>query len=225
MGGSLGRIGIPSDTKIILLKIAAATVASEGRNLIGAREMLRSFRALTSSKLWPGYLEWSALSRYCAGIVVACGSVVLSRLTQSLGEVQCEPGLLLSAIAISGWWGGRGPAIVATVIAALISGGFLADPNQFLLWERPEQNLSWLLLVIEGSLFCWISNSLYAVEWPLLKDNERVNNRNARSCDSTEIDYKWIVEGVKGCAHSSGGYSWMYCDVDRRRGAHDRVRV
>ena len=125
----------------------------------------------------------------------------MSKAAWYLGEVQSEHGLFLSGVALAGWFFGRGPALAATVVASLISGGFFASPTQFLLGERPEQNLSLMLLIVEGCLFSLISSRLHEMEWPTLSQTG-ANAEKVETGDSTAlsaIDYKRIVESVTAC--------------------------
>ena len=131
--------------------------------------------------------------RYCFAIMAPCVAMVVSRIATALGATQCDDGLILVAVAISGWFGGAYPAGIAAAMGVLISGGFFASPIQFLLGNRPEQNLALLLLLVEGLAVSWLAG--FRKEAQRLTPASPVN-------DSLPIpvDYQRMVEGARGCA-------------------------
>ena len=67
-----------------------------------------------------------------------------------------------------------------------------------MLVERPEQDLSLALFVIEGGLFGWLGSRLRDFEFS--GAISPVNANRAGTVQQREVDYKLMVEGVKGCA-------------------------
>lgn len=160
-------------------------------------------------------LDWSPVPRYCIAIAAACIAAVLSRIARNYGAVESEHGILVTAIAVAGWYGGRGPAGLATVLALLISGGFFTSPVDFLVGTWARSGLSLLLLLIEGALLSWISSggggvkgpagpvadADSAAEWSAdLAADSPATSSSASLSVGPVIDYQRIVDGVKGCA-------------------------
>lgn len=139
-------------------------------------------------------VDWSRLPKYCVAIAAVCLAAVLARVARFLGEIESEHALLVFSIAITGWLVGRGPAVLATVMAALIAGGFLTNPGEFLNGSSPHQDFALILLIAEGVALSWISGlrgDVPLLEWAGASPD-------SKSSIST-LDYKRIVDSVSGC--------------------------
>ena len=134
--------------------------------------------------------------QYAIAIAAVCIGAALSTTMAIMGEVRAEHGLLITAIALAASFGGCGPALLATVLATVYSGGFLTDPNGFLLGQRPEQTGAWVLLLLEGALTTLISTYVR----PAWFSGRFQDGKLRKQSTSPDIDYKGIVDSIKGFA-------------------------
>jgi PAS domain S-box-containing protein len=134
------------------------------------------------------------LVRNCVAIAVICASAVLSRLILFQIDVSLEHSFLLLTIGVIGRLAGSGPAMLATLVGVLFSGGFFNNPTEFLSGTRPEQNVGLLLLLLEGSILSGLFRTPGALRTP------KPGFPDHRQPESSPIDFRRIVEGVKGSA-------------------------
>lgn len=129
--------------------------------------------------------------RYCVAITIICLTAVVSRLVLSPNEYS----LLLAAIAVISWCCGWGPALLATFTALLIASGLLAQTEPSLQAES-TRGLPLIIFFLEACLVIWLTGlqPLSRSKWDALATS------NHREGMSSTIDYRRMVEGVKGCA-------------------------
>lgn len=103
----------------------------------------------------PTWLQ-SDLTRY----VMACASILAVLLLKLNSDLLRDKPFLLffGAIAFSAWFGGFGPGLAATGLAAIVGYQFffLATSAQ----QQQNQILTLLLFVLEGAFISWLSGSL-----------------------------------------------------------------
>src|SRR5262245_52679898 len=98
-------------------------------------------------------------SRYGA----ACGAVLAALLLKMVfGVTDDSPFLIFfSAIIVSGWYGGWGPGLTATVLAAVTIDYFFLTPGWLVISNTPSQNLHLLLFILEGALVSWLATLMH----------------------------------------------------------------
>src|SRR5512132_1140734 len=93
---------------------------------------------------------------YAAAVAAVAASIVL-RLLLAWAGVQAPFLLAATAVMVAAWYGGIGPGMLATAVAAL------STAESFVPLSRDE-GLSLLIFVAEGVLITWLSASLRASE-------------------------------------------------------------
>lgn len=162
-----------------------------GDHTAQCRRVVGTLGERLSQKTQTFRIEASLLVKYCIAVAVICLTAVISRLLLKSNEFS----LLLTAIALICWGCGRGPALLATLTATLVGGGFFAQAESSLHNEF-TQAVSLGLFFLEGCLLSWLIG-LPAFSRSRL-DTLAIPGSRERS--SSEIDYRRMVEGVKGCA-------------------------
>lgn len=136
------------------------------------------------------------LAAYSLAVIGICVCALIARLAWPGERGVIEKGLMLTGVALTSVFLGRGPGLAATVVGTLISGGFFANPGQFLRAGRPEQDVAWLLSVWEGLGLAWLLGPFCQSR---VSGSGRTEGR-AEGTSATSIDYQRIVDAVKGCA-------------------------
>lgn len=136
-------------------------------------------------------IEASSLAQYCVAITIICLTALLSRVLLKTGDNSPS----LAAIAVISWWCGRGPALLATFTAVLIGSGVFAQ-GESLSEAESIRGLPLILFTLEACLVNWLIGlqPISRSRWGALKSSKH------REVATAEIDYRRMVEGVKGCA-------------------------
>ena len=87
---------------------------------------------------------------------ISVAIIALVVVVPSLGKNAPFAPLLGMVLAIA-YWLGPGPALFATISAALLADALLITPGKFLFTNPPEDNLRILLFICVGSFMSWIS--------------------------------------------------------------------
>lgn len=96
-------------------------------------------------------------TRYAVATVAVAAALGLKSAFSSLGVD--HPFLLLpAAVVVATWYGGRGPGILATVLAGLGADALFLSP--FAIETTPGEIIALVVMVAEGLLIVWISDAL-----------------------------------------------------------------
>jgi len=133
----------------------------------------------------------SSLANYSLAVIGVSLCALLIRVVGVADRSSAEKGLMLTVVAVTAWSGGVGPAVLGTAIAVLLTGGFFTAPGSFVQFARPEQDLSWWLLILEGGILATVLGRYIGPRRERSPGPESV---------SAPVDYRRIVDGVKGCA-------------------------
>lgn len=98
---------------------------------------------------------------YGAAVGVVLLAAFLKTLLQPVTPGQSPFLLFFGAVMFSAWYGGPGPGVLATLLAALSVDYFFMLPPQVVLRHSLSQNLQLLVFVSEGFLATWLCTLLH----------------------------------------------------------------
>src|SRR5687767_1769518 len=116
----------------------------------------QSRSTFTGRRFHPRDRRMDALARYGAA-VLSIGATLRAKLAlrpllESGIEHEAPFMLSLAAVMVSGWYGGLGPGLVATGLAALIGDYFFMDPTYHLGFVNRAQQLRLMIFIVEGAV-------------------------------------------------------------------------
>ncbi len=107
--------------------------------------------------------------------------------------------LFFGAVMFSTWYGGLGPGLLATVLAAFISDYFFLGPTYSVLGNRPGQTLELGLFLLEGVLINLLISALQVAK-RRAELNALKAERQRENLHQSEQLFRLLVEGVKDYA-------------------------
>ncbi len=105
--------------------------------------------------------RWNTLSLYCLAFILTIATSFLRQdISASFGG---RPLLILFMlpIIISALWGGLGPGLMATVVAAAVSDYFIFAPIKSFKIAAVNDLIQWSLLIVNGLLVSFMSELLH----------------------------------------------------------------
>ncbi len=102
----------------------------------------------------------TTLRRYALAVTAVAVALVLKSILDSITKEESPFLLFFTAVVISAWFGGLGPGILATVLAALCSSYFFFSPPFSV--NNPSQVLRLGVFVLEGTLVSALSGALHS---------------------------------------------------------------
>ena len=131
--------------------------------------------------------------------VMAVGVALLLKLLLDPLTVQDTPFLLVfSAVMVSAWYGGLGPGLLATALAALVTDYFFLLPVNSFTGFSPEV-VPLLTFVLEGLLICLLVEALRSARQRAEK-NKREAENHQESLRESEERFRLTIESVKDYA-------------------------
>jgi diguanylate cyclase (GGDEF)-like protein/PAS domain S-box-containing protein len=137
----------------------------------------------------------SPLARYGVAVLAVALALPFKVLLDQLVEPESPFLMLLAAIMVSALYGGLGPGLLATGIAAVISDYFFLSPGT-LLFQSLGQNIRIGLFVLEGMLIAWLTAALSAAKWQTEANMQEAQHQKEFIRQSEE-QFRLLVEGVK----------------------------
>ncbi len=144
-------------------------------------------------------VNYSSLRRYGVAVLTVTVALLLKLLLAPLIAQESPFLLFLPAVMVSTWYGGLGPGLLATVIAALISDYFFLGPAYSVLGNRPGQTLELGLFVFEGVLVSLLISALQAAKHRAEVSRLKAN-RHQESLRQSEERFRLLVEDVQDYA-------------------------
>ncbi len=130
--------------------------------------------------------------RYGVAVLAVAIALLIKLLLAPLIQEESPFLLFFTAITASAWYGGLGPGILATVLAAIVSDYFFLIPNYSFVLISFGKALRLSLFVLEGLSISLLSAALKAAK-------QRAE-RNALALQQSEERFRLLVEGVKDYA-------------------------
>ena len=132
------------------------------------------------------------LQRYGVAVLAVAIALVIKLLLSSLIKEESPFLLFFAAIIISALYGGIGPGVLATALAALTSDYFFLTPTYSLLSNNLGQNLRLSLFVLEGLLISKTITGLNTAKHRVLLSQEALSQSEER--------YRLLVDAVQDYA-------------------------
>jgi len=136
---------------------------------------------------------------YGLAILTAGMALLLKLGLDPLSETDTPFLVFFSAVMVSAWFGGLGPGLLATALAALCSDYFFVSPYQWFWSQNSGQNLPLGLFLLEGVLISSISAALHTS-----RQRAEVSKLKAQHHQEdlrrSEERYRLLIEGVKDYA-------------------------
>ena len=130
----------------------------------------------------------SPVLRY--GLAAASSAIALglALLTQPYGFPNIEVPLFLFAIAVTVWYAGIGPAILAVVLSSLAFDYFFTEPR-YSLYVRSSELPYYAVFILFALLLTWFSAVRRRIEQQLLQSRDELQNLNQELAKrSTELE-------------------------------------
>lgn len=144
-------------------------------------------------------VNYSSLLRYFVAVLVVTLTLLLKLLLARL-IVQQSPFLLFfAAMVVSTWYGGLGPGLLATALAAFINDYFFLGPAYGVLDNISGENLELGLFVLEGALVNLLISALQPTKHRAEVSRLKVS-RHQESLHQSEEGFRLLVENVKDYA-------------------------
>ena len=144
-------------------------------------------------------VNYSSLRRYGVAVLTVTLVLLLKLLLAPLIAEESPFLLFLPTVMVSTWYGGLGPGLLATVIAAFISDYFFLGPAYLVLGNRPGQTLELGLFVFEGVLVSLLISALQAAKHRAEVSRLKAN-RHQESLRQSEERFRLLVEDVQDYA-------------------------
>ena len=122
----------------------------------------------------------SAVLRYGLAVVSVAIALGLALLAQLQTVPDLEFPLFLTAIAVTVWYAGAGPGILAVVFSGLGFDYFLAQPRYTLYIEPPNRPL-FVVFVLFGLMIAWFSSRRRRIEQELRQALDELDTAAERS--------------------------------------------
>jgi signal transduction histidine kinase len=130
----------------------------------------------------------SPVLRYGLAAVSSAIALGLALLTQRYGFRNIEVPLFLFAIAVTVWYAGIGPAILAVVLSSLAFDYFFTEPR-YTLYVRSSELPYYAVFILFALLLTWFSAVRRRVEQQLLQSRDELQNLNQELAKrSTELE-------------------------------------
>jgi signal transduction histidine kinase len=129
----------------------------------------------------------SFLRRYGVSVAVVIGSILLSAILPILSH-SSTLFIILSAILFSAWYGGVGPGLVATFVAALSVADYLMEPRGSLAISSPDEVLRLNLFVVTALVGVYFASSRQVAQRRLARAHEELTRLTARTNQVREED-------------------------------------
>ncbi len=144
-------------------------------------------------------MNYSLLQRYGAAVLAVTLTLLLKLLLAPLIAQESPFLLFFVPVMVSTWYGGLGPGLLATAIAAFFSDYFFLGPAYSVLSNRPGQTLELGLFVLEGVLVNLLISALQAAK-QRAELNALKAERQQESLRQSEERFRLLVEDVKDYA-------------------------
>ena len=128
--------------------------------------------------------------------------------------------LSLAAVMFTGWYGGLGPALLATALAAATGSYFFMHPYNDLTLRATPQRLRLVLFVIEGSLISILCNTLKSAQRRAEANQVEAANLQRQLLDSTDMEQRRIGHDLHdGLGQHLTGIAFMSKLIEQRLAA------
>jgi len=144
-------------------------------------------------------MNYFSLRRYGFAVLAVMLMLLLKLLLAPLIAHESPFLLFFGAVMVSAWYGGLGPGLLATILAALLSDYFFLGSAYSVLGNRPGQTLELLLFVLEGALVSLIITALQAAKYRA-EVNARKAQMHQKTLRRSEESFRLLVEGVQDYA-------------------------
>jgi K+-sensing histidine kinase KdpD len=130
----------------------------------------------------------SPLLRYALAAASFAIALGLALLAQRHGFLNVEVPLFLFAIAVTAWYAGGGPAILAVVLSSLAFDYFFTEPR-YSFYVTSSELPYYAVFVLFASLLTWFATIRRRVEGELLQSRDELQNLNQELAKrSTELE-------------------------------------
>jgi len=139
-------------------------------------------------------VERSVSLRYGVALLAVVLSMVLKLLLEPLIGRDTPFLLAFAAITLSAWYGGHGPGLLATGLAAVVTSYLFLTPTHTFLGL--EKNLRLAVFVLEGVLVSWIAEAMRVAERRASTSSQQVHSQT-ETLRQSEENFRLLVESVQ----------------------------
>ena len=144
-------------------------------------------------------VKHSSLRHYGVAVLTVTLVLLLKLLLAPLIAQESPFLLFFAAVIVSTWYGGLGPGLLATALAAFISDYFFLGSAYSVLGNRPGQILELGLFVLQGVLVNMLISALQAAKHRAEVSRLKAE-RQQESLQQSEERFRLLVEDVKDYA-------------------------
>ncbi len=137
----------------------------------------------------------------------------MATLAALLGEISLKPllgehsprSLFFLAIAVAGWWGGFGPAFLATLLTAAAGLWFLIEPSGTFSANNADRVVELVIFILSGIAISAIAESMHRGRRQMREQDEAVgaSEERLRLASQATEDIVWDWEMASGRVHWS----------------------
>ncbi len=104
--------------------------------------------------------DWPTWLPYLLGSALVLGMMLIRWLIDDGAEGRAMLVLFTLPISLAALLGGMGPGLLATALAAVLSGVFVIAPVGVLAIDHPYDRFQWAILLASGVIISWVSDAL-----------------------------------------------------------------
>jgi signal transduction histidine kinase len=165
-----------------------------------------------------------ALARYGVAVLAIGATLVAKLALRPLLETGIEheaPFMLsLAAVMVSGWYGGLGPGLVATGLAAAIGDYFFMDPTYHLGVVNRAQQLRLMIFIAEGTVVSVLCQTLDTARRRAEANETEARNLQRELLDTTDTEQRRIGHDLHdGLGQHLTGIAFMSKLIEQRLAA------
>ncbi len=165
------------------------------------------------------------VTRYGVALLIVAALFVLKQLVGATGiQMQDSPFLLgLGAVAVSAWFGGRGPGVFATLLSGSLTSFYYFSPGDSLYGHNWDANIKISLFLLEGMLVSVVGGALKQSEARKTAILDTATDAIITMDDMGRIvDFNPAAERIFGRLHATVVGQEMAALIipERLRGAH-----
>lgn len=104
--------------------------------------------------------DWPTWLPYLLGSALVLGMLLIRWLIDDGAQGRAMLVLYTLPISLAALLGGMGPGLLATALAAVLSGVFVLEPVGMLAIDHPHDRFQWAMLLASGVIISWVSDAL-----------------------------------------------------------------